>query len=209
LWRATCLSSPLALKEVEEWFGTLGAEASSVCSATRLRSWCVPATVKLPDKSDLLVLSIHNPAYPIARPLLVGRDISAIKLKLHPDLWLLDVLFYFLKHRLSSPLLVGGDFNYSRLLDDPTPRGNNEFFDRIAKERFVSLHRLFCGVDEQTFFHPKRRKHQLDYLYADLEISALATECRVVARSEVERFSDHVPLVAELKCETLLGAAAQ
>jgi hypothetical protein len=45
---------------------------------------------------------------------------------------------------------------------------NSELFDRLAGEGFVSLHRLFHGTDQETFFNSKSREHQLDYLYQDL-----------------------------------------
>lgn len=35
-----------------------------------------------------------------------------MKLKKADGLWLLDVLFYLLRGRLGSRLIVGGDFNY-------------------------------------------------------------------------------------------------
>lgn len=131
-------------------------------------------------------------------PETAGRDLTGIKLTLNPDVWLLDVVFHFLKHRLDRPLLVGGDFNYSRLLDKPTPRGNAEFFDRLGTEGFVSLHRRFHDADEQTFFHPAGQAHQLDYLYADGSLAKRVTDCRMVPRPKVARYSDHVPIVAEL-----------
>ena len=84
--------------------------------------------------------SVHNPAFPISRSLLAGKDLTGIRQTLTNDVWLLEVLFCFLKARLHRPLLVGGDFNDSRLLDEPIPRGNAECFDRIAAEGFTSLH---------------------------------------------------------------------
>lgn len=61
---------------------------------------------------------------------------------------LLDVIFYFLAKRLSAPLVIGGDFNDSRLLDEPVPRGNVEFFERVASRGFVELIRKFYSNDE-------------------------------------------------------------
>jgi endonuclease/exonuclease/phosphatase family metal-dependent hydrolase len=144
------------------------------------------------------VVSIHSPAFPLAPALLRGRDLTAIKLTLSQDVWLLDVVFHFLRRRLPSPLLVGGDFNYSRLLDDPTPRGNAEFFDRIATEGFTNLHRLFHVGDEQTYFNLRHPGHQLDYLYADASTAGRATACDVVKHDRVASFSDHAPVLAEL-----------
>ena len=122
-----------------------------------------------------------------------------MKLKLSSDLWLLDVVFHYLKERLDRRVLVGGDFNYSRLLDDLYGlSGNHEFFDRIADEGFVSLHRLFHVGDEQTFFRKNGQPHQLDYWYADAGLSGHAVACEVVPYEEVSKFSDHTPLIAHL-----------
>jgi exonuclease III len=150
------------------------------------------------------LISLHNPFFPVARQLLVGRDIGAMRLKQNKDLWLLDVVFYFLRSYLQQgrSLLVGGDFNYSRLLDDPKPRGNAEFFDRLADEGFVSLHRRFHGTDQPTFFNSKSREHQLDYLYADRHLADRVADCFVVPHEEVVVMSDHAPLVAELRSPT-------
>lgn len=189
---------PARLEEIETWLSTLGEHAPDVCSAARLQGWCVPGHVSLPDGSSALFISIHNPAFPIERSLVEDHDLTGIKLELNPDVWLLDVVFHFLEHRLSEPLLIGGDFNCSRLLDDPIPRGNAEFFDRLPDDGFVSLHRRFHDADEQTFFHPKRREHQLDYLYTDTILAERATHCRVVPKHVVEPYSDHAPIVAEL-----------
>jgi exonuclease III len=175
-----------------------------ICSAARLSGWCVAAGATLDPDSETLLISLHNPFFPIAGQLLVGRDVSAMRLNLNKGLWLLDVLFYFLRSRLKQgqSLLVGGDFNYSRLLDEPRPRGNAEFFDRLQAEGFVSLHRRFYEADQQTFFNPRAREHQLDYLYADPRLADRVTACFVVPYEEVANLSDHAPLVAELRSPT-------
>lgn len=198
LYTSSLRTTPSPLTEVEEWMSMLGPDAPNKFAATDLNGWCMSAEVDAIGMEPVLVLSIYNPYYPIPRNLLQGIDLKGIKLELNNDVWLLDVLFYFLKRRLDKPLLLGGDFNYSRLLDQPKPRGNNEFFDRIKEEGFVSLHRRFHEADEQTFFHPKRRKHQLDYLYADSSTADLATSCRVIPYDQVSDFSDHAPILATL-----------
>jgi len=106
--------------------------------------------------------------------------------------------FFFLKRHLEKPLLVGGDFNYSRLLDDLYgERGNHEFFDRIQTEGFFSLHRKFHDSDQQTFFQKRGRGHQLDYLYGDKTVGEMASSCEVCDYDQVQDFSDHAPLVAD------------
>lgn len=188
--------TPVTLDAAALWFEALGPHATSICSATRLSSWLVGGQIKLDESEDLLVFSLHNPAYPIDRKLLESVDVSNIKLTQNPDVWLQDVVFYFLRENLNGSLIVGGDFNTSRLLDEPKPRGNTEFFERLEQAGFVSLHRLFHDVDVQTYFHPKSRPHQLDYLYSDATIAAKTIACNVLYAPP--RFSDHAPLVAEI-----------
>jgi hypothetical protein len=191
-------TTPASLEEIETWLATLGDSAPQECSAARLQSWCILAHVLLPDGSTALVISIHNPSFPIERSLVAKHDLSGIKLELNSDVWLLDVVMHFLRHQLDEPLLIGGDFKCSRLLDEPTPRGNAEFFDRLASDGFVSLHRLFHNEDEQTFFRSGTRAHQLDYLYTDVRLAERATDCRVIAKDAIEPYSDHSPVAVEL-----------
>ncbi|MDH4218025.1 MAG: hypothetical protein OEZ52_14160 [Candidatus Aminicenantes bacterium] len=101
-------------------------------------------------------------------------------------------------------MIVGGDFNYSRLLDDLYgERGNHEFFDRIRDEGFMSFHRLFHETDEQTFFKKGGMEHQLDYLYGDTPVVAHVESCEVVPYAQIEELSDHTPLFADLGSEPL------
>ncbi len=196
-------AKPAGLEEVDTWLGQLPrrtAEYEGLARVHRLPGWAAIANVQIDGLGDTLVVGLHNPAFEIERDRLEGVDVSPMKLKMSDDLWLLDILFYFLKHRLEHPLLVGGDFNYSRLLDDLYGEaGNHEFFDRIQSEGFVSLHRKFHQADQQTFFQKRGRGHQLDYLYGNRAVGETASSCEVWYDDQVSDFSDHAPLVAELK----------
>lgn len=192
--------SPGRVPGLDDWYSALPVSVpgkKETAGIHRADGWLATACVTAPGLGDLLVASVHSPAYPIEKERLVGIDVTSVKLKANPDLWFLDVLFFFLKSKLGSRFLVGGDFNYSRLLDVTLggERGNNEFFDRVANEGFVSLHRLFQDSDQRTFFHPKRAHHQLDYLYADASVAAYTKACWV---HPVTDYSDHAPLVAVL-----------
>lgn len=189
---------PTTLGSAADWLGTLGAEAPTICSATRMSSWLVGGRLQSDEHGDLVFFSHHNPAFPIDRNLLKGVDVSEIKLTLNRDVWLLDVVFHFLREELSSPLIIGGDFNTSLLLDDPKPRGNAEFFGRLERAGFISLHRQYHDADEQTFFGRNILPHQLDYLYADATVAARTTNCYVLRTPTEAGLSDHAPLIAEV-----------
>jgi exonuclease III len=194
-------ASSTRLPELDMWFSNLPDRSPGENEISWIHStdgWLASAEIEIPNVGLTLVISIHNPSYPIERERLAGIDISAIKLKKNKNLWLLDVLFYFLRDRLGKGLLLGGDFNYSRLLDDAYGEsGNHEFFDRIRDEGFLSLHRMFHEEDEQTFFRKRTLGHQLDYLYADSPVAKFVVSCDVVPYTEVNEFSDHTPLVAD------------
>jgi exonuclease III len=150
-------AKPAGLKEVDTWLGGLPsrtAEYEGVARIHRLSGWAACAEINLDGLGETLVVSLHNPAREIERDRLVGVDVSQMKLELSDDLWLLDVVFFFLKQRLHGPLLIGGDFNYSRLLDD---------------------------------------------LYGNRAAGETASSCEVWDYDQVSDFSDHAPLVAELK----------
>jgi exonuclease III len=164
----------------------------------RAAGWVASGQVQMGVLGKVFVTSVHNPFSAFELPRLEGIDVTPMRLKLNPRLWLLDVLLYFARPLLGQRLLLGGDFNASRLLDDPTPQGNNELFDRIADEGFVSLHRKFHDADEQTHFVPGNRAHQLDYLYGDALVAEMALGAHVHPFHEAERFSDHAPLVVDL-----------
>lgn len=198
-------AKPTRFPELDAWIDQLPKRDANneLAFVHRADGWLSAAEVDLPLIGKTHIISVHSPAYEIPADWLKGIDISAIRLKLNKDIWLLDVLFYFLRNRLGSQLIVGGDFNYSRLLDDPRkPSGNNEFFDRIAQEGFVSLHRKFHSADEQTFFKEGKREHQLDYLYADSPVARHAVSCKVVPNADLKEMSDHAPLVAEFRFES-------
>lgn len=194
--------TPCRIPGLDDWFDALPLSIpgqSEKAGIHRADGWLASARVDVGELDlEMLVASVHSPAYPIEKGRLTGIDVTDMKLKQNPDLWLLDVVFFFLKAQLGTRFMVGGDFNYSRLLDTTLgeERGNNEFFDRVATEGFVSLHRLFHDADERTFFHPKRAHHQLDYLYADAPMAKYASGCFV---HPVTEYSDHAPLVADLR----------
>jgi len=196
---------PARIPDLDNWFEALPTLSGETEPAAiqRADGWLATGRVMLPRIGETLFVSVHNPSKEIDRARLRGVDVTSIKLRKNPDLWLLDVVFYFLKTLLGQRLLVGGDFNYSRLLDETMAggrdRGNNEFFDRIGDEGFVSIHRRFHPADERTYFKEGRAHHQLDYLYGDTHVASIAKKCWVEPHSVIAEFSDHAPLVADIE----------
>jgi endonuclease/exonuclease/phosphatase family metal-dependent hydrolase len=192
---------PARLPALDSWLADLPPSVpgrGGLRGIHRADGWLASASTIVPSLGPTVFHSVHSPSYPIEPKRLDGIDIGGMKLKNNPDLWFTDVLFTFLKKQLDH-VLVGGDFNASRLLDRTLgERGNKEFFDRIASEGFVSLHRKFHDMDEQTFFKKGKGRHQLDYLYGDAKVAAQARSCCVVPYEEVREYSDHAPLVVEL-----------
>jgi hypothetical protein len=193
------------LNPLAAWFENVPSRlpgSDELCGIHKFETWFTPAKIELPGLGCTLVGSLHSPAYPIERVRLQGIDVEGMKLKHSPDVWMTDVVFFHLRPLLGSRMLIGGDFNASRLLDKPSGAGgNNEFFDRIADEGFVSLHRRFHPEDQQTFFKKGRRPHQLDYLYADDVLAREALSCDVHDYDEVCEFSDHAPVVLDIACQ--------
>jgi exonuclease III len=191
----------VVLDDAEQWIDR-NVSPPDVAGAGRLAGWCVSAAVTLTPGRELLVSSVHNPYYPIDPAKLASADLVGIRLECSSDVWILDVISSFLARRLPAPILCGGDFNSSRRLDLPgEPAVNAEFFDRLAARGFVSLHRRFHDDDEQTFFREDVQAHQLDHLYADAATAVRAVRCDVVPYADVGRWSDHAPLVVELRGE--------
>jgi exonuclease III len=189
---------PARIAALDDWFcsvPTVVPGKSENAGIHQADGWFAAARIMLPVVGESLVGSLHSPSFPIEKSRLSGVDVSAMKLKKNPDLWFLDVLFHFLRPMIGTKFVIGGDFNASRLLDVTLgERGNNEFFDRIRVEGFVSLHRLFHESDERTYFKAGKAQHQLDYLYADAPV---AKNCRACAVQPDREYSDHAPLLAD------------
>jgi exonuclease III len=191
---------PVRIAALDDWFRAVPRMVpgkSENAGIQQADGWFAAARITLPVVGDVFVGSVHSPSFPIEKSRLRELDVSAMKLKKNPDLWFLDVLFHFLRPMIGTKLIVGGDFNSSRLLDATLgERGNNEFFDRIRDEGFVSLHCLFHESDERTYFKAGKAPHQLDYLYADAPVAESCRGCTV--RLDNMEYSDHAPLLCEL-----------
>ncbi|MDH5744684.1 MAG: hypothetical protein OEZ52_14155, partial [Candidatus Aminicenantes bacterium] len=98
-------AKPVRLPELDSWLAQLPDRIpgkDELAGIHRADGWLATAEIDMPSIGPTLVVSVHNPFYPIECERLRGIDISAMKLKKNKDLWLLDVLFYFLRERLRS-----------------------------------------------------------------------------------------------------------
>lgn len=154
--------------------------------------WVVAGEMRLPNGTDVVVVSIH------------GSMVSSPKMgDVFPNL---DNLF----RRDLTPLLenrefiLGGDLNASRLIYKNYPRAyptdaHGEFFDWIESHGFVNCHKMFHDTEEQTVFTPKTKTpYQDDYLFVSQGLSPFVTSCYVLKNSETLELSDHIPVVLEL-----------
>lgn len=159
----------------------------------------------------LNVVCVYNPARPIDGSRFIGVDTSPVKLKLDPDVWVGDILWYGLRHqRLTADdlWLVGGDFNLSESFDwrPKGPRGNKEYLDRMAHLGLVECLRQITGCVTPTFRNTDGRaiKHQLDHLFVTKRLAlSLKTCCTGSQELVFGGLSDHLPVIADFDLASL------
>jgi exonuclease III len=106
--------------------------------------------IELPNQNQINVVSVYSPAWPIEKTHYEGIDISHVKLKSNPDLWVTEILWSALKNARPKEELwvVGGDFNSSETFDKEwqikngikfgiKSSGNREIIDRISDIGFT------------------------------------------------------------------------
>lgn len=132
---------------------------------------------------DLAVASIHAPV---------------INNEVHPHLdFIFDDLEALFKDRST---IVGGDLNSARLCEEAWPgNGHGPFFERITSGPFVDCHWKFHRKEIQTFFRKNLRwSFQDDHIFASPDIANRFTSCAVLDNKKTRRFSDHIPIVADI-----------
>jgi exonuclease III len=162
--------------------------------------------VQVRDGPALTVIGVYSPAWPVDRERLQGMDVSSVKLKQNPEVWVTDLLVAALRHRArggSTPMVVAGDFNLSETFDrwKGGPRGNREWLDRMAALGFTECLRQHQGTLTPTYRRPGKvePESQIDHLFVTQELAAKLVSCRTGDAQRVygQALSDHLPVVAE------------
>ena len=159
------------------------------------------------------VISVYCPAWPVNRERLHGIDTNGVRLTLHPDVWVGDLLWTSLKQLQLNPnesWIIGGDFNLSETFDlwRGGPRGNREYLDRMDALGLVECLRYSKGVLTPTFRNTGNKliKHQMDHLFVTTILQQSLTACDIGSREIIfdANISDHLPIIADFDLQRQL-----
>jgi exonuclease III len=169
----------------------------------------ITAQVSLNSGKVFRVMSVYSPAWPIfSREKFNEIDVTNIKLKNNPDIWLTELMWAALLNQDMNefPWIVAGDLNSSVTFDTMWkggPRGNQEIQDRMTTLGFTECLRYFQGALTPTFKNPYNQKviHQMDHLFIKSDMVGHLLNCSIGDSDRVfgGSLSDHLPIIAELK----------
>lgn len=165
----------------------------------------VAAAVPLATGGRLTVVSVHSPAWPVARTRVAGEDTSGVQLIQNRDVWVADLLYAAMAHHRAGDgnWVIGGDFNTCETFDlwRGGPRGNREYLDRMAALGLVECLRHSQGELTPTYRKPgsPAPKGQLDHCFAGAWISQRLSSCSTSPPDLVfgAGLSDHLPIIAD------------
>lgn len=161
--------------------------------------------VKPTGYPTLKVVSVHSPAWPIDTSGYQNIDITTIKLKQNPKLWVTEILWSALKNvnLIDTPWIVGGDFNSSETFDLTFSSGNREIQGRMQVLGFTECLRKSQGKLTSTFRNASDGKiiHQMDHLFVTDSLSSKLQNCDTGEKLEIfeKSISDHLPIIADFK----------
>lgn len=166
----------------------------------RLGGQAVVAEAATPTEEDFLIASIHAQAKPVDPKIIDGEDVDGIKLHLASEIWPLDLIFDDLRRDAEGRrFVIGGDLNASLLFDrNYGPRGNAEFFERVADAGWIDCRAVFYEDEQRTFFQPGKGPYQLDHVFVDAETADRLEAFTVVTDDEYLALSDHAPVVVDI-----------
>ena len=153
----------------------------------------------------LKIISVYSPAWPIDTSKYLDFDITIVKLKTNPKLWVTEVLWSALKNATlkEMPWIVGGDLNSSETFDCTFSSGNREILERMNMLGFSECLRTYNGKLTPTFKNPRDGKiiHQLDHLFVNATLYSALKYCNIGDASIIfdSSFSDHLPIIADFE----------
>jgi exonuclease III len=160
----------------------------------------VAAKINASGMTGLVLASIHTPARKVRRESIPDTILPSIALKLNRSVWRADVLFGALRRlpEISPRFMVGGDWNTSRGFDVKYgPRGNQEFFDRMADSGLIECFRLVSDSEIRTWYKKNNFGYQLDHVFCDRESAGMLKTARVDPTPAESGLSDHAALILE------------
>jgi len=165
----------------------------------------ISCIAKLSNSTELNIISAYSPAWPVDPERIKNIDVSDVKLKLNPKVWMTEILWSALKNSKldQGNWIIGGDLNSSETFDSSWGSGNKEVLDRMYSLGLSECLREYNGKLIPTFRNPREGKvaHQLDHLFVTNKIFDELKECKVGNEFNVfeESISDHLPIIADFK----------
>ncbi len=176
----------------------------------------ISCVIQFPNQEPINVVSVYSPAWPVDKDRLLGIDVSQVKLKSNPDVWVTEILWSSLKKSeiKNTNWIVGGDFNSSETFDRDwqikngvkyglQSSGNREILDRMINIGFTECLRKFNNDKIiPTFRHSSGEiSHQMDHLFVNERLFSRLNTCFVGDQTIVfnKLLSDHLPIIADFK----------
>jgi exonuclease III len=150
-------------------------------------------------------INVYSPPWEVPKTLFNWDEVSHLKLKKNPKLFITEILYDIVKSTtFPNKLIFGGDFNHSIKFDfgKGGNRGNQEIINRFHKLDYFDSLGDFNGGLIPTFqnLRGKEIKHQLDYLYIHKNQLENIQSCNLVNKRLIigKKISDHLPILLEL-----------
>ncbi len=153
----------------------------------------------------LNTISVYSPAWPIDTSKYLDIDITTIKLKTNPKLWVTEILWSALKNAnlVDIPWIVGGDLNSSETFDLTFSSGNREILDRMEALSLSECLQKYNGELIPTFRNPRDAKiiHQIDHLFVTNSLISTLKNCTTGDELTIfgSSISDHLPIIADFE----------
>lgn len=151
------------------------------------------------------VVSVLSPYWYLDKNRLEGIDVSAVKLKSNPEIWVTEIIWSALKNMVlnNETWIIGGDYNCSETFDYTCSSGNKEILDRMFDLGFRECLREYNDRLVPTFQNSIGKKviHQIDHLFVTKNLYPLLSKCETCNQSEIfgKSLSDHLPIIADFR----------